>query len=281
MKVSIQGVKGAFHQEAANLYFGRETDILPQLSFTDLIDSVIQKEADYGIMAIENTISGTIHNNLNLIRNSNLKITGEVYLHIQQNLVALPGTAIQDLKQVHSHYMAINQCREFFREYPNIKLIDSEDTALSMKMVSERKSHQYAAIGSKIAAEYYGLEIIQESIETNKQNYTRFLIIEKEKHQNDFDKASLALLLPHKKGSLAKILSIIDFYDINLSKIESLPIIGEPWHYLFYIDVLFEKSKVYQQMLQAIEPLVDELQILGEYSFGKQSFNQIIETKKH
>ena len=196
-------------------------------------------------------------------------------------MAALPGTAIQDLKQVHSHYMAINQCREFFREYPNIKLIDSEDTALSMKMVSERNSHQYAAIGSKIAAEYYGLEIIQESIETNKQNYTRFLIIEKEKHHNDFDKASLALLLPHKKGSLAKILSIIDFYDINLSKIESLPIIGEPWHYLFYIDVLFEKSKVYHQMLQAIEPLVDELQILGEYSFGKQSFNQIIETKKH
>lgn len=281
MTISIQGIKGAFHQEAALKYFGEDANILAQLNFVDLVNSVLQDKADYGIMAIENTISGTIHNNLNLIRNSELKITGEIYLHIQQNLAALPGTTLQDIEQVHSHYMAINQCREFFTDFPQIKLIDADDTASSIKMVSEGEKKQIAAIGSKLAAEYYGLEIIAESIETNKKNYTRFLIIEKESKNKDFDKASLSILLPHKKGSLAKILSIIDFYDVNLSKIESLPIIGEPWHYLFYIDVLFEQSKTYHQMLQAISPLVDNIQILGEYSFGEKSFNQIIKNTEH
>jgi len=276
MTISIQGIKGAFHQEAALKYFGENANILAQINFVDLVNSVLQDEADYGIMAIENTISGTIHNNLNLIRNSKLKITGEIYLHIQQNLVAHPEASLKHITQVYSHYMAINQCREFFTDFPHIKLIDSDDTAASIKMVSENKSEQIAAIGSKLAAEYYGLKIIAKSIETNKKNYTRFLIIEKESQKDDFDKASLSILLPHKKGSLAKILSIIDFYDINLSKIESLPIIGEPWHYLFYIDVLFKQSKTYHQMLQAIHPLVDHLQILGEYSFGKESFDQII-----
>jgi len=283
MRISIQGIKGAFHQEAAKKYFEGQIEILPQLSFKDVAESVINKQADYGMMAIENTISGTIHNNLNLIRQSNLHISGEVYLHIQQNLAALPGTRMADIQQVHSHYMAINQCREYFLHFPHIKLVDSEDTALSMKMVAERQARPLAAIGSKLAADLYGLEILAESIETNKKNYTRFLVVENKKtaSASNYDKASLAVLLPHQKGSLAKVLSMIDFYHINLSKIESLPIIGEPWHYLFYIDVLFENSKVYQQMLEAIQPMVDELQILGEYTFGAHSFREINQSTIH
>ncbi len=280
MVVSIQGIKGAFHQEAAEEYFGQKTEILPQHTFQGLVDSVSHEEAEYGIMAIENTISGTIHNNFNLIRQSNLQIVGEVYLRIEQNLAALPGTPLSQLTHVESHYMAINQCREFFRSHPQIKLIDAEDTAGSMRNIAENKLQKTGAIGSKLAAEQYGLEIIAKGIETNKQNYTRFLTLKKQEEQNteDFNKASLALLLPHKQGSLAKILSIIDIYGLNLSKIESMPVIGEPWHYLFYIDVLFDKVKIYQDMLQAIRPLLNELHILGEYQFGQKSFNNINNT---
>lgn len=280
MVVSIQGIKGAFHQEAAEEYFGQKTEILPQLTFQGLVDSVTHEEAEYGIMAIENTISGTIHNNFNLIRQSNLQIIGEVYLRIEQNLAALPGTQITDLTQIDSHYMAINQCREFFRSHPQIKLVDTEDTASSMRNIAENNIQNTGAIGSKLAAEQYGLEIIAPGIETNKQNYTRFLTLKKRKEQKqgDFNKASLALLLPHQQGSLAKILSIIDIYGLNLSKIESMPVIGEPWHYLFYIDVLFDKVKIYQDALQAIRPLLNELHILGEYQFGQKSFNNINST---
>jgi len=280
MVVSIQGIKGAFHQEAAQQYFGEETTILPQMSFQHLVESVMKGKAEYGTMAIENTISGTIHNNFNLIRQSELQIVGEVYLRIEQHLAAVQGSRLKDLIQVESHYMAINQCRDFFRKHPHIKLIDSEDTATSMQRIAEAGLKVQGAIGSKIAAEHYGLEIIAESIETHKKNYTRFLILKKQqrKQQTDFNKASLALLLPHQQGSLAKILSIIDFYGVNLCKIESMPVIGEPWHYLFYIDVLFDQTKIYQDMLTAIRPLINELHILGEYKFGQKSFNQINNT---
>jgi len=277
MKVSIQGIKGAFHEEAAKNYFNLDIEIVPKITFEDVIESVKSQETDYGIMAIENTISGTIHTNLNLIKQSGLKINGEVYLPIKQNLVALPGTQLEDLNQVNSHYMAINQCRDFFRNYPKIRLVESEDTALSIKHIAKHRIAEVAAIGSKLAAKYYGLEIIAEGIETNKKNYTRFLIIEKQtkNNQEDFNKASLALTLPHKKGSLAIILNIISFYDINLTKIESVPVIGDPWHYLFYIDVQFDSKENYQQMNQALNPIVDEIKKLGEYKSGIQSYNQI------
>ena len=275
MEISIQGVKGAFHEEAARQYFAEDISIKPHLNFTQLVDAVDKRESDYGIIAIENTISGTIHNNLNLIRQSDLHIIGEVYLRIQQNLAVLPGTSIQDLQYVNSHYMAINQCREFFSNFPKIKLTDAEDTALSMQQIAEQNLQYTGGIGSKLAAKYYGLEIIAESIETNKKNYTRFLILEKDiEESSDFNKASLVLFLPHKRGSLANILSIINFYNINLSKIESVPVIGEPWHYMFYLDVLFENTKDYFNMLQAIEPLTDQLNVLGNYQNGQEKFIQ-------
>ena len=276
MVVSIQGIRGAFHEEAANSYFGDQTEVLPQKSFQQLVESVSMEEAKYGTMAIENTISGTIHNNFNLIRQSDLHIIGEVYLRIEQNLAAIQGTQLQDLKQVESHYMAINQCREYFRNHPQIQLVDSDDTAGSMRKIAREGLTTRGAIGSRLAAEHYGLEIIAPSIETHKKNYTRFLILSKQKNQQkDYNKASLAILLPHKQGSLAKILSIIDIYGINLCKIESMPVIGEPWHYLFYIDLLFDQAETYQNMLIAIRPLLDELHILGEYQFGQESFNNI------
>lgn len=276
MKISIQGIKGAFHEEAAKNYFKSEIEIVPQKTFEDVIKSVLNLESDFGVMAIENTISGTIHTNLNLIKQSGLKIKGEVYLPIKQNLVALPGTKIEDLNQVNSHHMALDQCREFFRKYPKIRLVESEDTALSIKHISKHRITEVAAIGSRLAAEYYGLEIIAEGIETNKKNYTRFLILENESNSKSVenDKASLAITLPHKKGSLAIILNIISFYDINLTKIESVPVIDEPWHYLFYLDVQFSLAKNYHQMITALKPLVDEMQLLGEYKSVIQLFNQ-------
>jgi prephenate dehydratase len=277
MTISIQGVKGAFHEEAAINYYGREIEILPNISFYEVIESIRDNNVKAGIMAVENTISGTIHSNLNLIRESGLAICGEVYLQIEQNLVGLPGTSIDNLVEVHSHYMAIDQCRNFFRKHPHIKLIESDDTALSMKEIAEKQLTNVGAIGSRIGARHYGLNIIAESIETNKKNYTRFLIVEKENkiHTHEMNKSSISMTLPNHKGSLSQVLSVIAFYDVDLSKIESVPVVGEPWHYRFYIDVLFDNFEKYKSMLQAIGPLTDELQILGEYASGSISFAQI------
>lgn len=276
MKVSIQGIQGAFHEEAARLYFKPEIKIVPNLTFPELIESVQNKAADFGIMAVENTISGTIHANLNLIKHSGLQITGEVYLPIKQNLIALPNTNLQNISEIHSHYMAINQCREFLKQFNTIKIIESDDTALSIKNIAEKQLQNVAAIGSKLAAQQYNMEIIATNIETNAKNYTRFLILSKQMDLSQSNnKASLALTLPHKKGSLSIILNIISFYDINLTKIESVPIVGEPWHYLFYLDVVFESSTNYKQMISALKPLADHIQVLGEYASGDQSLNQI------
>lgn len=277
LKIAIQGVKGAFHEEAALCYFGDEIGIVPQVTFSSLIESVKTRQADFGMIAIENTISGTIHSNLSLIRSARLKICGEVYLRIEQNLAALPGTEINDLRHVYSHYMAIDQCRAFFNDLPEIELIESEDTALSMKMVAEKRFENAGAIGSKTAAEYYGLEVIAESIETNKKNYTRFLVVQNPENETDtlFDKASLALTLPNKKGSLAEILSLIASFGVDLSKIESVPVVGEPWHYLFYLDLLFDHTDQYLKMLESLRPFTDELYILGEYKSNLSTWEKI------
>lgn len=277
MTISIQGVKGAFHEEAAINYYGGEIEIQPNISFSDVIDSIKNNEVKAGVLAVENTISGTIHANLNLIMESGLPVCGEVYLRIEQNLVALPGTCIEDLQEVRSHYMAIDQSRAFFKAYPHIKLVDADDTALSMKEIADNKLKNVGAIGSRVGAAHYGLEVIAESIETNKKNYTRFLIVEKENKQTPekIDKASISITLPNHKGSLSKALSIIAFYDVDLSKIESVPVIGEPWHYRFFIDVLFDDYDKYKSMLQAVRPLTDDLQIMGEYKSGKKSLEQI------
>jgi prephenate dehydratase len=277
MQVAIQGVKGAFHEVAARNYFGNEIDILPMLHFSDLAEAVKNGDCDYGIMAVENTISGTIHSNLNLIREHKLVVCGEEYLRIKQNLVAKKGTKIEDLNEVHSHYMAINQTRKFFKQHPNVHLVDSIDTALSMKEIAENDLDNRGGIGSLLAAEHYDLEVLAESIETNKKNYTRFLILRNNENwkKQPSNKASIALILDNHSGSLAEILSIIASYQIDLSKIESVPLVGEPWHYQFYLDVLFDDKTKYKKMINEITTKLDRLDILGEYTNGNQSYSKI------
>lgn len=277
MQIAIQGVKGAFHEVAARNHFGNEIDILPKLHFSDLAECVKNGDCDFGIMAVENTISGTIHSNLNLIREHKLVVCGEEYLRIKQNLVAKKGTKIEDLNEVHSHYMAINQTRKFFKQYPNVHLVDSIDTALSMKEIAENKLDKRGGVGSLLAAEHYGLEVLAESIETNKKNYTRFLILRKDdkwKKQTS-NKASLAMILDNHKGSLAEVLSTIASYDIDLSKVESVPLVSEPWHYQFYLDILFDDKAKYKKMINEITAKLDRLDILGEYTNGNQSYLKI------
>ena len=266
MKIAIQGIKGSFHEEAALNYFGEKTEVMPSSTFEDVCIKVHEGIVNAGIMAIENTISGTIHSNLNLIRRSGLKITGEVFLRIQQNLVAFPGAKLLDIKKVFSHFMALNQCRNYFADYPEIQLIESEDTAMSIRELSLSGEKDKAAIGSINAAHSYNMEIIAEGIETCKENYTRFLILEKEHRicsQNN--KASLVLTLAHQKGSLAMVLNFFHYFSMNLTKIESQPILGEPWHYLFFVDVQFDELDAYFQMLDSLKSLAQHFERLGEY----------------
>jgi len=277
MQIAIQGVKGAFHEVAARNYFGNDIEILPKLHFSDLAESVKKGECDFGIMAVENTISGTIHANLNLIQEHKLVVCGEEYLRIKQNLVAKKGCRIEDLSEVRSHYMAINQSRNFFKQHQHIQLIESVDTALSMKEIAEDNLDNVGAIGSLLAAEYYDLDVLAENIETNRKNYTRFLILRRDNtwKKTASNKASMALTLDNHPGSLAEILSIIAAHQIDLSKIESVPLVGEPWHYRFYLDVLFHHKENYQKMIAEIKSKLDQLDILGEYTSGNQSYSKI------
>jgi prephenate dehydratase len=272
--IAIQGGYGAFHEIAAKAYFEPlEIDIKPNNTFKDLMSSLKQREVDYGIMAIENSLAGSIIPNYALIKDSKMQIIGEIYLRIRQNLVALKGQKIEDIKVVYSHPMAILQCQLFFDNYPDVTLIESIDTALSARMIRDENLVGKGAIASDVAAEKYGLEILAASIETNKMNYTRFLILrEANGHDDDtsiINKSSIHFALANKSGSLSKILSILSYYDINLTKIQSLPIMGKDWEYQFYVDVIFDDYDWYKKSLDAIRPFTSELGILGEYIKGK------------
>ena len=218
-------------------------------------------------MAIENTVSGGLLPNFELLRKYDRKIKGEVFLRIEQNLMTLPGQKIEDLHEVRSHYMAINQTRPFFNDYPDIRLVEYGDTAKSAADIVKTGVKGVGAIGSKLAAEIYGLEIIAEGIETYKQNYTRFLILDDslEVDKTKINKASMCFTLPHKPGSLTHVLTIMSFYDMNLTRIKSLPIPGQEWQYFFYVDIKFEDYERYQQAISAVKPLMTDLNILGEY----------------
>lgn len=273
-RIAIQGGYGAFHEIAALGYFeNEEIEIVPRNTFKDLFKALKGGKVDFGITAIENSIAGSIMPNYNLLLESNLQIVGEVYLRIKQNLVALPGQTIKDIKEVFSHPMAILQCQRFFDDHPNIRLIDTEDTALSAKAIADNQMKNAAAISSASAARKYELEIIAEGIETHKKNYTRFLILQGKNgdHQDvtSINKASLTFALAHKIGGLSKVLSILSFYDINLAKVQSMPIIGKDWEYQFFIDVEIESYRHYYQAIEAIRPFTSGLQIMGEYLKGK------------
>ncbi len=273
-KIAIQGGYGAFHEIAAIRYFENENiEIVPKNTFKDLFKALQQGLVDFGITAIENSLAGSILPNYTLLLESNMKIIGEIYLRIKQNLVALPGQSIQDIKEIYSHPMALLQCQKFFEDYPHIKLIDSVDTALSAKDISENKLYGIGAISSTLAAQKYNLEILAASIETNKKNYTRFLILEEKngrmKKSENVNKSSITFALAHKIGCLSKVLSILSYYDINLTKVQSMPIIGKEWEYQFYVDLEIDDYKLYKQAIEAIRPFTSNLQILGEYMKGK------------
>ncbi len=273
-RIAIQGGYGAFHEIAALKYFENdEIEIVPRNTFKDLFKALKTGHVDYGITAIENSLAGSILPNYTLLLESNMTIIGEIYLRIKQNLVALPGQDIKDIKEVYSHPMAILQCQKFFEEYPHIKLIDSADTALSAKEIADKQLTGVGAISSRLAADKYKLEIIAPGIETNKMNYTRFLILEDKNgklHPNEnINKASMTFALAHKIGSLSKVLSILSYYELNLAKIQSMPIIGQDWEYQFYLDVEIDDYTLYKQALGAIGPFITGLQIFGEYTKGK------------
>ncbi len=275
-KIAIQGGYGAFHELAAHKYFGgEEIEILPRETFRDILSSLKQQKSDFGIMAIENSLAGSILPNYTLLKDTPMRIIGEVYLRIEQNLVALEGTSIEDIVEVYSHPMAILQCTRYFDQFPHIRLIESQDTALSAKEIHDKKHGNIGAIASRFAANKYDLSIIAAGIETNKMNYTRFLILSengKSVQQNPINKSSIHFALAHKTGSLSKILSILSYYELNLAKIQSMPIIGEDWEYQFYVDLEISDYDMYLKSLEAIRPFTSGLGIMGEYEKGEVYF---------
>ena len=277
-KVAIQGIAGCYHDIAArNYYEGEEIEIIPCNTFPDVISTIKKDPSIVGLMAIENTIAGSLLQNHELIRESGLRVTGEYKLRISHSLVALPGTSIHDITEVNSHPIALMQCTEFLNTLPNAKVVEKEDTAMSARWIAENHIEGHAAICGKLAAEIYGMEVLAEGIETNKRNFTRFLSIadrwvaDEIMRDVDKNKSSLVFAVPHTSGSLSKVLAVLSFYDMNLTKIQSLPIIGREWEYLFYVDLTFTDYARYQKALDAIQPLTKDLKILGEYAEGKQS----------
>lgn len=276
-RVAIQGGTGAYHEQAAREYFrGEELEIVPCNTFRNIFEEAIKDPRLIAVMAIENTIAGGLLPNHDLLKLHDLQIAGEHKLRISHTLAALPGSKLSDIKEVMSHPMALMQCEDFIDTMPGVKVVEHEDTALAAKDISDKEMHGSAAICSALAAEMYGLEILAEGIETNKRNFTRFLILAQDemlKHvqkDNNINKSSLVFVLPHKEGSLSQILSVLSFYDVNLTRIQSLPIIGSEWEYQFYIDLTFEDYNRYKQSIDAIIPLVSGLKILGEYREAKR-----------
>lgn len=270
-KVAIQGYEGSYHQMAAEKFYGRKIEIVPCASFQQLAALAINAtHCDEAIMAIENSIAGSILPNYNHIVKNNLQIVGEVCLPIHHQLMALPGTRIEDIIEVYSHPMAILQCGNFISKLPNVKVTEQVDTALSAKIISQQRLKNTAAIASSKAAELFNLEIIASSIEDDKNNYTRFLILSREQTNNiESDKASLTLKLAHEPGSLSNALNTIARSRINISKLQSVPIIGIPGQYAFHIDLEFGVSVTLDNMMNELSQHCIEIKLLGKYKKGQ------------
>ncbi|MCH7523625.1 MAG: prephenate dehydratase [Bacteroidetes bacterium] len=270
--VAIQGVKGSFHHIVSQQYFDNGITVKECLSFDNAIDSLLNKESDAVIMAIENSIVGSIIPNYALIDTHNLHIIGEHYLDIQHHLMALPNQNITDIKEVYSHPMALLQCKEFFKSHPHIKLIEDKDTAEVAQRIQEHQLKSIAAIASKLAAEIFQLDILSESIQTIKHNETRFVIVKRKNSEipeNEINKASLKFELSSKRGSLATILNVMSDCKLNLTKIQSLPKIDTPWFYAFFVDVTFERYDDFKKAKSIIEIMAQDFKVLGEYKNAK------------
>lgn len=276
-KILIQGVEGCFHDAAARLYFeGEDIEVVPCETFPLMAQAVGSDPSLLGIMAIENTIAGSLLQNHELIHKGGLDIIGEYKMRISHTLCALPGQTLDSLSEVNSHPIALMQCEDFLRQHPNLKMIEKFDTAGAAREIAEKGLEGHGAICSELAAGIYGLEVLAGGIETNKRNFTRFLIIsgrsgsDRPAPRGAIDKASIVFTLPHTQGALSKVLTILAFYDLNLTKIQSFPIIGREWEYKFYIDLAFDDYDRYRQALEAARPLTSDFKILGEYTSCKQ-----------
>jgi prephenate dehydratase len=270
-RVAIQGYEGSFHQEAVRIFFGEKTNILACARFQEVVKSAADPSlCDAAVMAIENSIAGSILPNYSLLRNSELVIAGEIYLQIRQNLVVNPGITLKDIKEVHSHPIAILQCMDFLNQY-DWKLVETEDTALSAKHIHQRKSKHIAGIASSLAASLFQLEMIAPDIHTMKNNYTRFLVLlrkEDVETVKDANKASLTFHTDHSRGSLAKVLTLIADAGINLSKLQSYPIPGSDWKYSFHADMEFENRSEFDNVIEIIRPAISDLKVYGVYRKG-------------
>ena len=272
-QIAIQGIRGSFHDIAAHQYFqGEDIQLVCCDTFEQIFREMRDDYARLGLMAIENTIAGSLLQNHELLRGSDLTIVGEHKMYISQSLAALPGQELKDIHEVVSHPIALMQCEDYLLQHPWMKMVEGYDTAGCAKQIAERSSMGSAAICGTYAAQLYGLQVLAEDIQTNKRNFTRFLIIahpdqaEALKADCKPNKASLAFTLPHEGGSLSKVLTIFSFYDLNLTKIQSLPIIGHEWEYRFYIDLTFTDYRRYRQSLDAVMPLINDFKNLGEYA---------------
>jgi prephenate dehydratase len=272
-RVSIQGYEGSFHQVAARQFFGEDVEVITCATFREVVRVASNlKESDGGIMAIENSIAGSILPNYNLLQKSELRVIGEIYLQIGQQLLVNPGVRLEDIREVHSHPMALLQCIDFLEKHPNWKLVETEDTALSAKHLHQHRSKHAAAIASELAAKLFGLEILAPDIQTMKNNYTRFLILQRADVALEVagpDKASVNFHTDHSRGSLARVLTKISDGGINLSKLQSMPIPGSDWEYSFHADMEFDDVDVFQRVVDEIRPLTAELKILGTYKKGR------------
>ncbi len=266
--VAIQGIKGSFHHIVSQQYFDNGVAIEECLTFDKVVDCLLNKTCDAAVMAIENSIAGSILPNYALIDNHHLHIIGEHYLDVQHHLMALPDQGIKAIKEVYSHPMALLQCKEFFKKHPHIKLVEDKDTAEVAERIHEKQLKGIAAIASTLAADLFQLEILAESIQTIKHNETRFVIIKtknSEISENDINKASLKFELDHKRGSLATILNVMSDCKLNLTKIQSLPKIETPWKYAFFVDVSFDEYKDFQKAKSIMQIMAEKFKILGEY----------------
>ncbi len=278
-RVAIQGFEGCFHQIAAQNYFGDHVEIAPCVSFSEVVKKVSSGTVEAGVMAIENSTAGSILPNYDLLQRSDLYVVGEIYLHIRQHLIALPGVAMKEIKEVRSHPMALLQCRPYLEEHPEWRLVESEDTALSAKELRQHKTRNVAAIASSLAADLYDLEIIKNDVHFEKKNYTRFLILNKEEKQKDLEqdhKASLYFQVENRSGCLAKVLSCIGDKQINLSKLQSFPIPGLDWQYYFHADLEFASMNQFDDVIECITPLTKRLRILGIYHKGLTCEDEVL-----
>lgn len=273
LKIAIQGIAASFHEVAAMAYFDQPIQTVECLSFHLLCQKLESGEADYAVMAIENSIAGSILPNYFLLQQFHFSIVGELYLPIHMHLLGLPGTRLKDVRTIESHPMAIRQCSEFLHNLDRVEIRESDDTALSAKKVSQQRSHAMAAIANERAAKLFGLDIIEKRIETHKKNFTRFLILSRRTSPPmGSNKASLSFEVAHAVGSLAEVLMTFKMNKLNLTKIQSIPIIGKPNEYSIHVDVEWKNLSSFHAAVRESLHQVRNLNILGEYKKGKLEY---------